>query len=137
MKAEKIDFDELKYREAMERVHDLEAQVHSLQSQQRDVRFLAKQLAREVQIRLDKRAKSVTPSPHLHYNADERVAALAQSPGDDKDELLAEVHQLDKQNIAHRYPGVKEKLKPVVWKGAAKSTRLAARVARKVRSRGR
>lgn len=123
-------------RELRTKIADQEQKIASLHNQQRDVRFLTKQLAREVQMRLDKRAKSVTPSPHLHYSTDERVAALAQSAGNDKDELLTEVHQLDKQNIAHRYPGMKERLKPVAWKGAAKSARLAARVARKVRRRG-
>lgn len=102
-----------------EKVHDQEMDIAHLHRQQRDVRFLAKRLAQETQLRLNRRAKGAVKQAGLYYSGDTALAKKVAERDDDKEELIAFIHQRDQVNIHQRHVSLSQVFKPIPWKMAA------------------
>jgi hypothetical protein len=102
-------------------VNDLEAQLDIARSQQRDVRFLAKRLAKELQLRINKRASSRKNSDTLTYSKSEDIKLKLKEHPDNKEELIKFIQDQDLKNIGKtRHKGkAKAYLKLALWKVVA------------------
>lgn len=101
------------------RLKDQEQQIFLLQAQQRNVRFLAKQLAREIQLRLNKRAKRTVAPISLVYARDPAIERKLQDHTVSREELLVFIHYRDKANIHLKHRSVAAVFRPIPWKLAA------------------
>lgn len=81
------------------KIQDQEQQIINLQKQQRDVRFLAKRLYAELQIRINKRAKRLKQPPGLIYTRDEQLTKILNTPPSSKEELEDFIKKRDQLNI--------------------------------------
>ncbi len=113
-------------------VRDMEAEIASLHRRQRDVRFLAKQLSAEVQLRLNRRAKGTVAYSGLAYRPDHAIANRLTGQRGSASDLLAFIHKRDAMNIGKRRTSPLRRLKPLPWKIAAKSFFVGQKVARKL-----
>lgn len=102
-----------------QKVQDQEENIALLHRQQRDVRFLAKRLAIEVQLRLNKRAKGNTQRSGLTYAHDESIQAKLAEPKQKSDSLISFIHERDSVNVQSHKQSVIAALKPIPWKVAA------------------
>ena len=118
------------------KLQEQEERVAYLHRQQRDVRFLAKQLAKEVQLRLHKRAHGTGSRAGLVYRGDESLKEKSSANNKSPEQMLAFIHVRDRKNIAYRAPRSADTLRPVPWKVAAMTFDLALATGKKVR-RGR
>jgi FkbM family methyltransferase len=137
VKIDRLDKDNLKLKHQVEtqasRLRDKEQEIAFLHRQQRDVYFLAKQLAKETQLRLNKRAGGVAAADHLHYEDSQALRRAAANPKANKTKLLNEVHSLDKRSIKRRRSGLSSKTKPLMWKAAAGTMNTTIKLAKKVK----
>ena len=101
------------------KLRDQEGEIAFLHRQQRDVRFLVKQLAKEVQLRLNKRAKQTVTYSGLVYAPDGSIEHMLQTNNEDDKELLEFIHRRDKANIRLRHQSFTAVLRPIPWKVAA------------------
>lgn len=117
-------------------ITDKEQTIAGLHSQQRDVRFLAKRLVVELQVRLNRRAKGVKSDSHLRYRTDQKVRAMLEKGHDTpKKELLAFIKDRDKVNIFRQKTTANQKAKRLYWKLMAKSFTTLLIVSRKITAR--
>lgn len=126
---------EKKLQELAKVVADREQKIADLHGQQRDVRFLAKRLATEVQLRLHKRAKGVSNASQLYYGSDARIRHMVEQADESPEALLAFIQERDKANIARQRVAFKQTAKRWFWKFAAKSFTASLLIGRKVAGR--
>jgi FkbM family methyltransferase len=98
-----------------QKIGDQENQIAVLHMQQRNVRFLAKRLSEELQLRLNKRAKGNVKRVGLAYLHDESIKRKLEKPGTDRQELLGFIHERDRVNIRQKRASMSEKIKPALW----------------------
>ena len=115
------------------RLHDQELEVAFLHRQQRDVRFLAKQLAKEVQVRINKKASATTGSSnHLYYRKSRALNDLLEKQPKDKRELMRATHTVDVESIAHRRLSIKSRIQKPAWRAAALLMNAGSKLARRL-----
>lgn len=113
-----------------DKIRDQEQQIAFLHRQQRDVRFLARRLAQEMQLRLNKRAQGVQDASGLRYADDQAIQDKLKSDAG-KEELVAFIHQRDSKNIRSRRAAYSGQAKTALWKAAAGSFNTGLKVAKK------
>jgi hypothetical protein len=114
---------------------DQEQLILMLQKQQRDVRFLAKRLYQEIQLRLNKRASTRRDNgDNLVYARDEVIRAKVNQPLNNKEEALNFIHKQDDHNIirSHKQNFIKKNLKMIIWKVIAKMFSISSGIIKKV-----
>lgn len=116
-------------------VSDRESQILLLQKQQRDVKFLAKRLFDEVQMRLNKRAMRTNHRRRHVYKEDKSIAHKIQTSVGEKHEALRFIHQQDRQNVILQKTSPLHFIKQLFWKLAAKLFLLIYLVVKKVGAR--
>jgi hypothetical protein len=109
----------------------MEQEISLLHSQQRDVRFLAKRLNVEIQIRLNKRAKLYTSQRSLTYQPDPMIDQALNS-GDSAAEILGLVHKRDAENIKITNKLISSYFRVLFWRLSSKVYMVIIKVARKV-----
>lgn len=111
----------------LKKIHDQERHMEFLHRQQRDVRFLAKQLVIELKVRLNRRANAIV-SRHLAYRQDENVKSLISN--DSLSNTLAQVRELDVQNIRLQNISLSNRLKPLFWRIIASCFNFSIRISK-------
>lgn len=121
---------ETELRALLSKAQSQEEEIAFLHRQQRDVRFLAKRLALELQLRFNKRASAPKRRAGLRYGEDPAlVQQLAQQ--ENGDNLLHFIHERDKVNIKQWTSSTTEALRPIPWKVAAGTLNMSIAVAKK------
>lgn len=121
---------EFRNQELNKKIQDLEQEVAFLHRQQRDVRFLAKRLTEELQLRLNKRAKAHRVRPGLIYQPTPALNEKMSSRPIKKQQLLDFIHEQDKQNVKRQNPTLTTGVRPLFWKGASGSFNFGVRTAK-------
>lgn len=106
----------LGHTELLQRLQDQEQTIAQLHRQQRDVRFLGKQLIVELQLRLNKRAKGIQPGSGLRYRSDNQVRQALTEEGLSEQQLIDFIQEHDKANIGRQKTAVKQVTKGWFWK---------------------
>lgn len=102
----------------LDKIGDQEEQIAVLHRQQRDVRFLAKRLVEELQIRLNRRAKGTAAQAGLMYESDERIREAVGAEMD-KETMLQFIHERDKKNIGKQRRSLSGMYKTLMWRLSA------------------
>jgi hypothetical protein len=117
---ERSDNSDALVRTLADKIRDQEEQIALLQRQQRDVRFLAKRLTEELQIRLSRRAKQSVKQSGLVYEKDKIIRQYMDEPfTNNKQKVLTFIHERDKHNIRYHQVTLRDRLGVVFWKVAA------------------
>ena len=95
------------------------------------MRFLAKQLAKELQVRLNKRAKGAPGQAGLAYAHDALIEQKLKENNGNRDELLTFIHKRDHMNIHMQGKPFIAALRPLPWKVAAGLFTVSIAVAKK------
>jgi FkbM family methyltransferase len=111
---------------------DREHQIAFLHRQQRDIRFLAKRLNTEIQIRLNKRAHLYVSQRSLTYQPDPVINEALDSDKNTATEILRLVHQRDSKNIKITSKFISSYFRVSLWWLIAKVYGLVIKVTRKV-----
>ena len=105
-------------------IADREHKIAELHGLQRDVRFLAKRLVAEVQLRVNRRAKGVSRGSQLTYKNDPRIEEFLKNKSTaSKQEALSFIKARDQVNITRQKTSFKQLIKTWFWKIAAKMLR--------------
>jgi FkbM family methyltransferase len=123
--------EEAKVAPLKEALADRETQIANLERQQRNVRFLAKRLFLEVQLRINKRANTMPSVTRLVYSDDPRLRGVLNQAKWSKQVLIKLVHECDQENIIQRRVAGRSVGAVAFWKLSAKALGLTIRVARK------
>jgi len=117
-----------------QKMTEMEQEISSLHSQQRDIRFLAKRLNTEIQIRLNKRANLHVRQRSLTYQPDPVIDKAVDSSKNDASEVLRLVHQRDNKNIKITNKLMSSRFRVLFWRLISKFYGLIIKVARKLAS---
>ena len=114
-----------------QKAQDQEDSIALLHRQQRDVRFLAKRLSAEIQLRLNKRAMGNTQRGGLTYISDESIRAKLSGPKRKASDLTSFIHERDRANVISQKRSVIDVLRPFPWRIAAAMFSLVTIIAKK------
>lgn len=115
-----------------QKLAEKEREASFLYNQQRDVRFLAKRLNTEIQIRLNRRANSYKPRRSISYQSDDIIKKAANNKKMTVGDALKLAHKRDKQNLKVKNKVVSGYFKIWFWRLASKCYGLITKLAKKV-----